>query len=262
MAASLDTEYAVDIHDLSVRYDSIFAIKDINLQIKYGDFIGIIGPNGSGKSTLLKSILGLIPNATGTIQVLGTDPVHARGMIGYVPQRTNIDRQFPISVREAVMMGRLVGKHGFLHRFGADDRKIVQSYLQRLEISNLADRQIGQLSGGQLKRVLIARALAVQPRILLLDEPTGSLDASASSHVYSLLQELNREITIVIVTHDTFAVSSYLKSIACINQTLFYHGDPHLSADLVMRVYGCPVELIAHGVPHRVLGDHYQGGKI
>jgi len=136
----------------------------------------------------------------------------------------------------------------------------VQNYLQRLEIADLADRQIGQLSGGQLQRVLIARALVVLPQILLLDEPTASLDAHSSSQIYEILQGLNQDVTIVIVTHDTLAVSSYLKTIACINQTLYYHGDPDLSSDLVMQLYGCPVELIAHGVPHRVLGDHNHGG--
>jgi zinc transport system ATP-binding protein len=254
-------EYAIDIHNLSVRYDKIFALKDIKLQIEYGDFIGIIGPNGSGKSTLLKSILGLVAPVSGRIKVLGMEPEQARGHLGYVPQTTIIDRNFPISVREAVMMGRLVGQHGFLHHYNHEDREIVQDYLQRLEILDLADRQIGQLSGGQFKRVLIARALVVQPRMLLLDEPTASLDAASSSHIYSILQELNREITIVIVTHDTLAVSTYLKSIACINQSLYYHGDPHLSSDLVMQLYGCPVELIAHGVPHRVLSTHLQEGE-
>lgn len=256
MAAIIDPEYAIEIQNLSVRYDKIFALKDINLKIEYGDFVGIIGPNGSGKSTLLKSILGLVPPSQGKVKVLGKDPLEVRSLLGYVPQTTTVDRHFPISVREAVMMGRLVSQHGFLHRFTPLDRDIVQDYMQRLEIEDLADRQIGQLSGGQFKRVLIARALVVLPRMLLLDEPTASLDAASSSHIYSILQDLNQEVTIVIVTHDTLAVSSYLKSIACINQTLYYHGDPHLSTDLVMQLYGCPVDLIAHGVPHRVLGDH------
>ncbi|MEQ8235895.1 MAG: metal ABC transporter ATP-binding protein [Syntrophomonadaceae bacterium] len=250
---------AIDIAGLSVCYDSIYALKDIDLSVPYGDFMGIIGPNGSGKSTLLKAILGLAPPAKGRIEVLGTDPRQAREKIGYVPQTTSIDRQFPISVREAVLMGRLVGQHGFMHRYSPVDHQIVQDYLRRLEIEDLAERQIGQLSGGQFKRVLIARALVVMPRLLLLDEPTASLDAHSSSHIYSLLQELNQEVTILIVTHDTLAVSSYLKSIACINQTLYYHGDPHLSGELVMQLYGCPVELIAHGVPHRVLGEHDMG---
>lgn len=253
--------HAIEIRNLNVHYGNIAALQDINLQIDYGDFTGIIGPNGSGKSTLIKCILGLVKPSRGDISVLGMRPQEARGQIGYVPQAAQIDRQFPISVREAVMMGRLVAGTGFLHRYDTEDMKVVDRYLDQLEILNLADRQIGQLSGGQLKRVLVARALVVMPRILLLDEPTAGVDAHSSSHIYEILRELNREITIIIVTHDTMAVSSYLKSIACINQTLFYHGDPNLSSDLVMQVYGCPVDLIAHGVPHRVLGEHDHGGS-
>ncbi|MDD4171830.1 MAG: metal ABC transporter ATP-binding protein [Syntrophomonas sp.] len=261
MKTNKGSDYAIDIQHLSVRYGTIYALKDINLQIEYGDFVGIIGPNGGGKSTLLKSILGLVTPVSGHILVLGATPQQGRSQVGYVPQATNINKQFPISVREAVLMGRMVGNSGFLHRYNQEDQDIVQSYLERLEIADLSDRQIGQLSGGQLQRVLIARALVVLPQILLLDEPTASLDAHSSSQIYEILQGLNQDVTIVIVTHDTLAVSSYLKTIACINQNLYYHGDPDLSSDLVMQLYGCPVELIAHGVPHRVLGDHNHGGK-
>ncbi len=260
MISGSNRDHAVLIEDLSVNYGSIQALQNIDLQIPYGDFVGIIGPNGSGKSSLLKSILGLVKPQSGNILVFGVSPAVARARIGYVPQTTNIDRDFPITVGEAVLMGRLVGRAGPFHRYDRQDRQVVNHYLERLEISDLIDRQIGQLSGGQLKRVLIARALVVEPRMLLLDEPTAGVDAHSSSQIYELLRDLNQEITIIIVTHDTLAVSSYLKSIACINQSLYYHGDPSLSSELIMKVYGCPVELIAHGVPHRVLGDHSHGG--
>jgi len=261
MKTVLKRDYAVLIEDLSVNYGSIQALQNIDLRIPYGDFMGIIGPNGSGKSSLLKSILGLVKPQTGSISVFGVNPAVARAEIGYVPQTTNIDRDFPITVGEAVLMGRLVRKAGPFHRYDGQDRQVVDHYLERLEISDLIDRQIGQLSGGQLKRVLIARALVVEPRMLLLDEPTAGVDAHSSSQIYELLRNLNQDITIIIVTHDTLAVSSYLKSIACINQSLYYHGDPSLSSELILKVYGCPVELIAHGVPHRVLGDHSHGGS-
>ncbi|MEQ8199852.1 MAG: ABC transporter ATP-binding protein [Syntrophomonadaceae bacterium] len=253
-------EYAVIIKDLTVQYGNILALQDIDLQIASGDFVGIIGPNGSGKTSLLKSILGLVKPKTGTVSVLGMPPREARSQLGYVPQMANIDRDFPITVGEAVLMGRLVGRTGLFHHYDQEDHQVVKHYLNQLGIDELVDRQIGQLSGGQLKRVLIARALVVEPRILLLDEPTAGVDAHSSSQIYELLKDLNRSITIIIVTHDTMAVSSYLKSIACINQSLYYHGAPNLSSDLIMRVYGCPVELIAHGVPHRVLGQHEPGG--
>lgn len=129
----------------------------------------------------------------------------------------------------------------------------------RLEIADLKHRQIGQLSGGQLQRVLIARALAVEPRILILDEPTASVDSASKTRIYEILKELNQEMTILIVTHDLSAVSSNIDKIACLNQQLFYHGRTELEAGLVEKVYGCPVDLIAHGVPHRVLRGHEEG---
>ncbi|MEA1960463.1 MAG: ABC transporter ATP-binding protein [Bacillota bacterium] len=247
---------ALHMDSLGVRYGSICALHDINLEIDDGDFLGIIGPNGGGKSTLLKAILGLVEPSHGEIKVFDQNPLISRKAIGYVPQAASIDRQFPISVREAVLMGRLSGQRSFFHRYSKQDKEIAHYYMKELEILDLADRQIGQLSGGQFQRVLIARALSVKPRMLLLDEPTASLDAASSSHIYSLLQQLNKELTIILVTHDTLAVSSYVKSIACINHTLYYHGEPNLNNDLVMQLYGCPVDLIAHGVPHRVLGEH------
>lgn len=245
---------------MEVNYGNINALHDINLSVEQGDFMGIIGPNGGGKTTLLKVILGLVNPSAGEVRVFGCEPRNACKQIGYVPQTAAINRNFPISVRDVVLMGCMAGQRAFFHRYSNDDLKLVDYYLTRLEIFELAGRQIGQLSGGQLQRVLIARALVVKPRLLLLDEPTASLDSPSSSQIYAILKELNKEVSILIVTHDTMAVSSYVKSIACINHTLYYHGEPNISSEIVMQVYGCPVELIAHGVPHRVLGSH--GGSL
>jgi zinc transport system ATP-binding protein len=256
LSHAVSKNYAINIHDLSVRYDRIYAIEDVNLQIEYGDFAGIIGPNGSGKSTLLKAMLGLVTPCSGEVEILGTSPEQARSHMAYVPQIARIDRYFPISVQEVILMGRMVGKRGLLHHYSDADQDLVQECMQQLEISDLAKRQIGQLSGGQFRRVLIARALVVKPRLLLLDEPTAGLDAHSSSQIFSILSELNREVTIILVTHDTMAISSYVKTIVCINHTLFYHGEPNLSPDLIQKFYGCPIDLLAHGVPHRVLGHH------
>ena len=160
-------------------------------------------------------------------------------------------------------MGRLAGRSPWFVRYDDKDRMVVQSLLARLEILDLKQRQIGQLSGGQLQRVLIARALAVEPRILILDEPTASVDSASKTRIYDILKELNKEMTILIVTHDLSAVSSNIDKIACLNQQLFYHGRTELEAGLVEKVYGCPVDLIAHGVPHRVLRGHeHEGGAI
>ncbi|MDD2510930.1 MAG: metal ABC transporter ATP-binding protein [Syntrophomonas sp.] len=247
---------AVCLQNISAGYGNIPALENINLNIEPGSFTGIIGPNGGGKTTLLKVMLGLLEPWTGQVRILGQNPQQNRRLVGYVPQAANINRQFPISVREAVSLGRLAGKRPIFHRYSPVDRDMVNYCLNRLDVLNLAERQIGRLSGGQWQRVLIARALAVEPVLLLLDEPTSGLDANASSMVYELLQELNKEITIIMVTHDTLAISTYVRDIACINHHLHYHGEPDISPDLVIKLYGCPVDLIAHGVAHRVLEEH------
>lgn len=241
---------------VSAGYGDIPAVQDVTLNIEKGSFTGIIGPNGGGKSTLLKLMLGLIEPWQGQVRVCGRDPRDVRHLIGYVPQAASSNRNFPISVYQTVLQGRLAGKPPLFHRYRSTDRDIVDRCLKRLDVMDLAGRQIGQLSGGQWQRVLIARALVVEPKILLLDEPTSGLDATGSTVVYELLRELNRELTIVMATHDTLAISSYVQDIACINHVLHYHGEPDISPELVMKVYGCPVDLIAHGVPHRVLEQH------
>lgn len=247
---------AVSFENVSAGYRNIKALEQVNLIVRVGSFTAIIGPNGGGKTTLLKLMLGLLEPWSGQIKIFGQKPRQSRQLIGYVPQAANINRQFPISVRQVVLQGRLTDKLLFFHRYNANDLEIVEYCLQCLDIKALADRQISQLSGGQWQRVLIARALAVEPELLLLDEPTNGLDSNASSTVYELLKELNKKMTIIMATHDTMAISTCVHDIACINYHLHYHGEPALSPELVMQLYGCPVELIAHGVPHRVLEDH------
>jgi len=248
----------IELSHVSVFYNDVCALSDINLTVKNKDFLGIIGPNGSGKSTLLKVILGLIKPATGTVRVLGLPPYKAKGRLGYVSQYTNFDRYFPTNVRDVVLMGRLHNKVSLYHRYSDKDFKIVEKLMEDLEIYDIQNRQIGQLSTGQLQRVLIARALAIEPEILLLDEPTSSLDSHSKTQICSILKELNKTITILMVTHDMGVISSYVKSIACLNQKLYYHGEPELNSAIIGKTYGCPVELIAHGIPHRVLAEHLE----
>jgi zinc transport system ATP-binding protein len=255
--------FALEIENLSVYYGEDCALEQINLNVEEHEFLGIIGPNGGGKTTLLKAILGLVEPQSGSIRIFGQTGAKARRHIGYVPQFSRFDRRFPISVEEVVLMGRLAGRSPWFIRFTAQEKKMVEELLARLEIADLKHRQIGQLSGGQLQRVLIARALAVEPRILILDEPTASVDSTSKTRIYDILKELNKEMTILIVTHDLSAVSSNIDRIACLNQQLFYHGKTELEAGLVEKVYGCPVDLIAHGVPHRVLQGHDdEGGTL
>lgn len=249
-------ENAVEIENLTVYYQNVCALSNINLTIKDKEFIGIIGPNGGGKTTLLKSILGLVRPDSGKIRIYNKSPSKAHGLIGYVPQFSKFNRDFPISVMEVVLMGRLSSRVPVFHHYTSEDKSIVESIMKKLGIYELCNRQIGQLSGGQLQRTLIARALAVQPQILLLDEPTASLDASSKSDIYEILKQLNQEMTIILVTHDMGAISSYIDTLACLNTKLYYHGKAELNEAVIQQIYGCPVDLIAHGVPHRVFKEH------
>lgn len=253
---------AVQIDNLSVYYGQTPALTNVCLEVADGDYLGIIGPNGGGKSTLLKAILGLAPVAEGTVQIYGKSPEKSRALVGYVPQFAAMDRRFPITMFEVVLTGRL--KQGLtpFFRFTVKDKEIAHELLDRVGIASLANRQIAELSGGEFQKMLIARALAVNPRILLLDEPTASVDAVSRDQIYGLLAELNKDMTIILVTHDLLAVSSQVHKLACLNGRLIYHGEPELTGEIVNSLYGCPVDLIAHGVPHRVLKEHGEGRQI
>ena len=234
-------------------------IHDIDLTVPKSDFLAIIGPNGGGKTTLLKVILGLLTPWEGTVSVLGVAPERTRPAIGYVPQLIP-EESFPITVMDVVLMGRLRNA-GLFRRFSRRDRTIAEMNLARLNVEDLAGDDMNSLSGGQKQRVLIARALAGNPQILLLDEPVASVDHDTQKSFFNLLAELNSNMTIVLVTHDVGAVSAHVKTIACINRTLMSHGET-LSSESVAMAYGCPFELISHGgIPHRVLGTG-KGPKI
>ena len=250
------TEKAIHAENVSVYYEQTPALSGVCIDVYEGDYLGIIGPNGGGKSTLLKSLLGLVPNISGEIEIFGEKIEKARGLIGYVPQSGDFDRRFPISVREVVLTGCLRKGLSPFHRFSEKDKLLVDGLLERVGLKALANRQISQLSGGEFQKMLIARGLAVQPRLLFLDEPTASVDAKSRQQIYELLSDLNAEMTIVMVTHDLLAVSSEVKSLACLNRKMVYHGIPRLDDSIVQTLYGCPVDLIAHGVPHRVLREH------
>jgi len=248
-------ENAVEINNLSVHYGDICALWDINLTVHEKDFMAVIGPNGGGKSTLLKAILGLVKPSEGTIKVMGQSPDKLSKPIGYVPQSSKFDKQFPINVSDAILMGRLPKGLKPFHRYSSRDKDIAKSLMEKLEIYDLKDRQIGQLSGGQLQRVLIARALAAEPDILLLDEPTASVDAASKAQIFDVLKQLNESITVIVVTHDMGVVSSYAKNICCLNQKLFYHGRPLPDSSLVQQVYGFSVDLISHPATRKPLEE-------
>lgn len=245
----------IELKDVWVHYEGMPILEGVDLVVEPHDFLGIIGPNGGGKSTLLKVILGLIKPSKGVVKVLGDTPKKARKYIGYLPQYSLIDMEFPMSVWDVVLTGRL-GHTGLLKRYSEDDKKAAYDALEEVDMLEYKDRQIGKLSGGQRQRVFIARALAGEPKLLLLDEPTTGIDSIMKEEFYELLNKLKAKMAIVMVSHDISAVSVYVDKIACLNHRLFYHHSKELEAGDLEAAYQCPVELIAHGVPHRVLKKH------
>ncbi len=246
---------AIDLRDVCFYYNGNPVLNKVSLIVEERDFLAVIGPNGSGKTTLLKIILGILRPREGTIRIMGKNPAEAAGLVGYVPQDTGVNKGFPISVMDVTLMGR-IGLPGRERRYTADDREMAAHVLDKVKMSEYRDRPIGKLSGGQRQRVYIARALAAEPKILLMDEPTASVDVQFQSELYEFLKELNSTMTIVVVSHDMSVLSSYIKSVACLNQTLFYHGQSEVTDEMIHSAYHCPVELIAHGMPHRVLRKH------
>jgi len=251
----------LEIRNLDFSYNGEAVLKDVNLSVHQKDFIAMIGPNGGGKTTLLKLILGLLAPAKGTVNVDGKPPQEASHCIGYVPQNVNVNHSFPITAMDVVLMGTRDSKKRMSWR-SATSRRDALAALERMEMAAHTDKKIGTLSGGQRQRVFIARALVAQPKILLLDEPTASIDTKGQADFYRLLKELNQDITVLVVSHDLLVVSRYVKSVACVNKRLHYHDQAEITGEMLETMYpctveeACPVELVAHGLPHRVLRDH------
>jgi len=254
-------ETIIELENVSYAYNGQAVLQDVNLKIAHEDFVAIIGPNGGGKTTLLKLMLGLIKPDTGRIRVLGENTGVASHHIGYVRQDVHINRHFPISTLDVVLMGKLNPRRRWA-RHTAQDRRDALQALERMDMGPYAKRRIGELSGGQRQRVFIARALVTQPRLLLLDEPTASIDTKGQAEFFQMLKDLNRDVTIMVVSHDLLVISTYVKSVACVNKRLHYHHQAEITGDMLETMYPCtaeevcPVELVAHGLPHRVLKHH------
>ena len=249
----MENDKLIEIKNLSAGYGRVTALSDVTMTVYKGEYLAVIGPNGGGKSTLLKAVLGLLKPFGGSVTLNGVKGV------GYVPQLSYADRKFPITVLEVALTGFAQKGLRPFFRYSAEQKKAALNRLDMLEIGHLADRQVGELSGGEFQKMLLSRALLSNPEVLLLDEPTANIDPASAKHIYSLLLELNKTITIIMVTHDLLAVSQGVGTLACLNKTLVYHGEPRLTPETVDELYGCPVELIAHGVPHRVLAPHSHG---
>lgn len=244
----------ITLRDVSVRYDNIVALEHVNLDIYADDFLGVIGPNGGGKSSLVKAIMGIVPHH-GTIEYSPDIMRHGRPHIGYLPQISSFDKAFPISVIEIVMSG-LQTERGILGRYGRNERRRAEEALSRASLYDLRDRAIGELSGGQLQRVMLCRALVSKPRLLVLDEPTNFVDNRFENELYTMLRDLSESVSIVMVSHDVGTISSVVRNIVCVNRHVHRH-DSNIITEEQLRNYDCPIQLISHGsVPHTVLGQH------
>lgn len=236
---------AIDVRDVTVRYGDVLALRDVSLTVTPGRVCGLIGMNGSGKSTLFKTVMGLVEPDTGTVTVGGDTPAAARrsGVVGYVPQSEDVDWSFPLTVREVVMTGRY-GRMGFTRRPRRTDRTAVAHALERVELTDLADRQIGQLSGGQRKRVFVARGIAQEAAILLLDEPFAGVDKRSEATISRLLREMAADgATVLVSTHDLHALPQLADEAILLMRTVLSHGSPEeiLRPENLARAFGLDV---------------------
>lgn len=242
----------IEVKNISFSYGDVEVLKNITLDIHEGDYISLIGPNGGGKTTLLKIMLGLITPQQGEVKLFGKDIKVFKdwSKFGYVPQKAiNFDPLFPVTVREVVAMGRY-GKKGLFKWLNQKDQEIINQALSHVEMSDHANRLIGNLSSGQQQRVFIARALASQPEVIFLDEPTVGVDVKNQEDFYTLLTHLNSDlnITLILISHDVDVVSHQVTELACLNQTLIYHGEPKkfMKGHYLEKLYGENARFVNH----------------
>jgi zinc transport system ATP-binding protein len=245
-------EKLLELNNVSAGYDNNIVLADVNMQVFDRDFIGVIGPNGGGKTTLVKVILGLLKPMKGEI----TFHENTHNFIGYLPQINRIDSKFPITVLDVVLSG-LMSQNQMITGFNKLVKKRAEELLEQTGITHLRKRPIGELSGGQLQRVFLCRALIASPRLLILDEPSSYVDNKFENELYGILHELNKEMAIIMVSHDVGTITSYVKTIACVNRQLNYHQSNVITEEQLVD-YNCPIQIISHGdVPHTVLEHHH-----
>jgi zinc transport system ATP-binding protein len=245
--------YLLEIESLSASYDSNTVLQDINFRVNENDFIGVIGPNGGGKTTLLKVILGLIKPSRGSITY--NSELLNSNTIGYLPQISTGDINYPVTVTDVVLSGMMIKKK-IISRMSLADKKKAREVIGKLGLAGLERSPLNELSGGQLQRVFLGRAIIGDPELLLLDEPGNFVDSTFENDFYEKLKELNNRMAILMVSHDIGMISSHVKSYACVNRNLHYHPSSEISNEQLLS-YGCPIQLITHGeVPHTVLKQH------
>lgn len=243
----------LEMKNLSASYGTNLVLQDVDFRVYENDFIGVIGPNGGGKTTLLRVILGLVKPVRG--KLVFNQELLSSNKIGYLPQTSTGDNNYPVTVRDVILSGLMIRK-GLISAMSSSDKKKAGIIIEELGLAELADSSLNELSGGQLQRVLLGRAVIGDPRLLLLDEPGNFVDANFERDFYDKLVVLNKRMAILMVSHDIGTISAHIKSFACINRNLHYHPSPEITNEQLLA-YDCPIQLITHGVvPHTVLKSH------
>lgn len=252
------TDKILEIKNITVGYNpNTPVLKDVNLKVFKNDFLGIIGPNGGGKTTLLKTILGLIKPSSGSIIYYNNNKQIEKINIGYLPQMNQIDKKFPISVYDVILSG-LTAKRKIITYYSQEQKEQAKAVVEKMGLGKIINRPIGNLSGGQLQRTLLGRAIVDNPELLILDEPNSYVDKRFENDFYKILEEINQNTAIILVSHDVGTVISLVKNIACVNEGLHYHAGANVTSEWLEQTYNsCPIEIVGHGdFPHRVLEKH------
>jgi len=238
------TTHDIEMQNVSFAYHSLPVLENVNLIVDHGEFVTIVGPNGGGKTTLLKLLLGLLHPDSGVIRVFGEKPQKSRLRTGYVPQQVSLDTKFPVTVMDVVLLGRLGNRLG--GRYSSEDRRIAARALEEARLSHLANRLFSEISGGQRQRALIARALCVDPVLILLDEPTANIDPEVERNLLEILQGLNQRMTILMVSHDIGFVSQVVERVVCVNRKVVIHPTTEINGTLIKDIYGGDYCMIRH----------------
>lgn len=250
----MDQEYDLILDDVYFAYQKSLVLENVNFKIEHLDFATVVGPNGSGKTTLLKLFLGILKPTSGNVKIMGKTPQNARLDLGYMPQYMAYDGDFPITVFDLVIMGRL--GNSFFGKYSKYDKELTRSILEEVKLSDLANKQFSQLSGGQKQRVLLARALCCEPKLLLLDEPTANIDPSVEETLFQILEKLNKRMTIILVSHDLGFVSQIVNSVICVNQKVVVHPTSEINGQIIKEIYGTDLRMIRHD--HRCSEEGHQ----
>jgi zinc transport system ATP-binding protein len=242
---SSNSEAVIEFDHVSFSYDRTDALTNVNLQIPCCGYVSIVGPNGGGKTTLLKLMLGLLKPRKGSVRVFGRTPEDSRSRMGYMPQEVKLDPMFPITVGDVVSMGCL-GSSSWLGLLSQSEKSAVEQALVDVGLQDVRKKPLSSLSGGQRRRVLIARALACQPELLLLDEPTANLDLLVEEELHGILSKLSERLTVVVVSHDLAFVSRSARTVVCVNRTVAVHGTAEIDGKLFAEMFGQGIKMVVH----------------